>query len=1472
MSLHLRSKDGQPISPDHLIQVSSVLETIVNRHDSLRVSIHQSCNDSNMELQLLQTLHCSSELKVCEIIHSSAQLPHSDECEVIHKEVCRPLDLTKQLFRFSMIHLSDKKIVIVMTVHHIVTDGVSIFLTVKELLQLLSGQLLEPNTVQFTDLLHANSATSSSFGQPMTITSDPKKQKKLEKWLTIFSSSTKCTSFPPLPRLEFSHSSSTTSPFASEHCYLDLPEDTMQALQSLSHTFNATPVVVLSTVFSLALHSLTQSDDIIIGMVNANRSGRTMNVLGYLVNTLPLRVDYTASYSSKLGELVKQVRRNWSMALDGDIDLNDLMLRLPCLQHNTEHSTFQDSPLQVFFSFYSVSGFEDLQTMVNIDGVEFTCRTDVPRPHQSHINLLLEFNPSRTNENGLPGFLWEFQTRVLNEQKVRYLHNVMCGCLLEAARLSETSRTSGAVVNPLSLVADVSRSLSNEMKDENISYSIASGTPITTCREQPDSLVYIQWFEKVAKEHPASPAFRLRNNNTHLTFSQVQNMVSHIALLLLERRVSPGDHVALYLNRNPLLYMCVLAVLKCAAAYVCLALQNSPERCVKLVELSQAKLVITETALLKKLPDMSCSVLCIDPDTTARLMECHPLTQNEEMRLAQLDRCYSPNLPFYLIFTSGTTGEPKVIVITNANIQASLHNILSLLSVQETRTSLTSCNVSFDGHILDSLGPLLNGGCLVVVDNITQLDGSDPYMEDVTSLFATPSAASLVTFPPSIRAMIVGGEAMSRACLENTKLIPHLLNVYGPSECTVIATCREVPRNTALEDLVTSEVANIGKPLPNVQLFVLDESLQPVPVNHPGILYISGPIVSDIGYYHDPQRTKLSFIQCSVNTPGSLQSNTVYMYNTGDWACMLPDGNFKFLGRKDDQVKLRGMRFQLLEVEKALSTCTEIKSAIALVNNPSTSSATLVGYVTPRDVNKTAVLDQVSSILPTYMVPSLLVSLDELPLTKDGKVDRRALMKIPLSQPSNLPVMKEANIVREDETTVMKLTNIFGRLLQVTDYPVDGNFFAYGGHSLLCFQLMKQVNQELGVRLNLTNILQQPTPQGIAGYLLHGQGCTHVLKEKPKENIVTHQPPPSARQTRSKHHHVMRGMVSFHLQKELEAIFNNSTTSDESVREKVSVLLAQETGYEIPGEKLCHYSSVEMLEVHLELRNTIMFRSTPQQVTATLYPPTSPTDTPTFFLHGGTIWWALAFSKLAHALKIYSVGVQCTQEASQQPTLEELCTFYLKHIQAIQPHGPYRLVGFCFGSSIVYELTRQLVELGEKIGLAVLINNSPMIDEEVRPFLFNNLGQPPPTSPSHPYNYFEEKLMLDFTEDGEMKALKREGVTVEEMTTAVYSKYHWLPFTPTELIQEYQQSFSLVQKGMLLYKPQPIKQDRAALVNNVLLFRNRQVLPLFKSHDYGLKKVVDPDSLSVIISPHDLLLDDKDSVTFMSSVIRTYIS
>jgi amino acid adenylation domain-containing protein len=586
----------------------------------------------------------------------------------------------------------------------------------------------------------------------------------------------------------------------------------------------------------------------------------------------------------------------------------------------------------------------------------------------------------------------------------------------------------------------------------------------------------------VAQAQATPKEIALVSDDRVLTYEQLDQMSNRVANYLVSLGVKPEVKIAIYMERSAELMIGLLGILKAGGAYVALDTTHPLERLAFILDEALPPVILTQEKLVDDLPSFFGQVLCLDS-------EWDVIEGYEEQRPGV---AVNPENLAYVLYTSGSTGKPKGVMVTHRGFANYLTWATEHYGAGEGRGSLCHSPVSFDLTVTSLFTPLLAGKSVVLaaLDNgVESLALALRNDTDFSLIKITPAHLDLLTelLPPSevarrVRCLVIGGEALFTEKLDLWRTNApetRIVNEYGPTE-TVVGCCVYEVNG----DATTSGPVPIGQPIQNTRLYVLDRNLQPVPIAVTGELYIAGAGLAR-GYVNSPEVTAQSFVPDPfANTPGER------MYKTGDLARYLPDGNIEYVGRNDEQVKIRGYRIELGEIEAAINAGGGVKQCVVVVKGEAERRA-LVAYVVPeedRELTGEEIKEQLRSKLPEYMVPVRYVFLEELPVTDNGKVDRRAL-------PDTDDDQRKASTYQEGRNeTERELANIWQAVLGVERVGINDNFFDLGGHSLLAIQVISRVRNVLNVDLPLRALFDSPTVATLAEL---------IAKEQPAGGVAT---------------------------------------------------------------------------------------------------------------------------------------------------------------------------------------------------------------------------------------------------------------------------------------------------------------------------------------------------------------------------------
>ncbi|MFC8988758.1 amino acid adenylation domain-containing protein [Streptomyces sp. NPDC056956] len=588
-----------------------------------------------------------------------------------------------------------------------------------------------------------------------------------------------------------------------------------------------------------------------------------------------------------------------------------------------------------------------------------------------------------------------------------------------------------------------------------------------------------------ARAHQAPDTIAVRHGASTVTYRELNERANRLAHRLIARGIGPEQVVALALPRSPGLLVAMLATLKAGAAYLAVDPEYPAGRVAFILDDARPVCMLTTEEIRGTLPDHAIPELVLDPADAPDDRDGHPVTDPTDA-----DRTHAVSLlnAAYVIYTSGSTGVPKAVTVTHAGVP-SLASLREQLRMDETSEVLQFLSPSFDGMFWEVFITLLAGATVSMAPAGRELVG--PALGELVR----EQGITHVALPPSMLAelpadslptgitLVVASEACPPELVQRWSKDRLMLNSYGPSEMTVCATLSDPLRGRV--------VPPIGKPIANAQVFVLDAALQPVPPGTVGELYLSGPGLAR-GYLQRPGTTACRFVANPFGKPGTR------MYRTGDLARWRHDGDLEFVGRADRQVKLRGFRVELDEVETVITRLDAVAQAAVVVHTAPSGHEHLVAYVVPAPgtvVDASQVRAAVADALPSYMLPSGVVTMDALPRTPNGKLDRDAL---PAPTPERSPDSRAAPRNDREEA----LCGLFAKVLDIPEVGVDDNFFDLGGHSLLAARLVTAIRSELGEEVRVATVFDMPTAAALARCLGADGPDRTALRPSPHEGPV----------------------------------------------------------------------------------------------------------------------------------------------------------------------------------------------------------------------------------------------------------------------------------------------------------------------------------------------------------------------------------
>ncbi|QSX79618.1 amino acid adenylation domain-containing protein [Lysobacter solisilvae] len=942
---------------------------------------------------------------------------------------------TGPLIRGRLLRLAEHEHVLLVTQHHIISDGWSIGVLVREVCTLYTafsqGQPdpLLPLPVQYADY----AAWQRQWLQGDVL------QQQIDFWRNHL------TGAPELLELPTDRPRPAAMSYAGASVPVRFSRELSDALHALSRRHGATLFMTLMAGWSALLSRLSGQDDIVIGSPVANRQRTEIEpLIGFFVNTLAFRVKLDSDPS--VAQLLAQVR---ATTLSGyahqDLPIEQVVEALQPARSLSHNALFQ-----VSLSLNNTPGDDGLSrlpglTLSGIDGHQKTTRFD----------LSLSMVDSADGLVGAAIYATDLFDRDTMERMLGHWVS-----LLAAMAADDTQ-----AVSRLPLLTPEER--------EHLLVGL-NGPAVDYPR---DGLVHAM-FEAQAARQPEAVALEFAGRQ--LSYGELNHRANQVAHRLIASGVRPDDRVAVCADRGLAMIVGVLGILKAGGAYVPLDPLYPADRLAWMVADSAPAVVLAPSALRERLPMLAaagCPVLSLEdiaasaPDTPLANPHVPGLTSRH---LA------------YVIYTSGSTGQPKGVMVEHASVM-NLHTelertIFGALGAHD-RVGLNAA-LSFDSSI-KSLLQLLSGRCVVVVPQAARAEGTalleflrsgridaiDCTPAQLESLLAAGLLQESTSHAP--KAVLIGGEAIPAPTWQRLARCTstRFFNVYGPTECTVDSSIALI--NGA------GERPQIGRPIANARIYILDAQRQAVPMGAFGELYIAGAGVAR-GYLGRPDLTAERFVEDPF-VDGPIDAR---MYRTGDVGRWLPDGTIEFTGRNDFQVKIRGFRIELGEIESRLRACAGVREAVVIAREDATGDKRLVSYLVPHEgaaLSAAALREQLLLELPDYMVPGAFVTLAALPLTPNGKLDRKAL-----PAPDQAAVASrafEAPVGEAEEA----IAAIWQELLGLDRVGRHDHFFELGGHSLLAVRVVVRLKDVLQVQVDLRDVFTSPQLSTLAELIVERQ-------------------------------------------------------------------------------------------------------------------------------------------------------------------------------------------------------------------------------------------------------------------------------------------------------------------------------------------------------------------------------------------------
>ena len=957
--------------------------------------------------------------------------------QLVDESVLQPFDLRHgPLMKTTLFRVQESEHVLLVAFHHIVSDGWSMGIFNQELVAAYYAYSncrephLPPLPFQYADY---------TLWQREWLQGE-----RLDELLTYWRR--QLSGAPTVLNLPTDHSRFLAQTFRGASERIALPASLTKSLKALARREQSTLFMVLLAAFKVLLARYSSCFDIVVGTPIANRPHADLEkLIGFFANTLVIRTDLSQNPSFRT--VLARLRKGCLEAYrHQNLPFEKLVENL-----RPERDSLRHPLVQVLFAFqnapsrsWELAGLQVDSLPLDSQKVAFDVSFSL-REQDERLQGSMTYKIELFDKGTITRMLGHFQS------------------LLESI-----------VKNPDLPISALT--LLTEQEHHDLVRLFDAGPPMV----RKDFHVH-EYFEKQVLKNPDKIAVLCEDQ--HVTYQQLNGHANQLAQYLRFSGIEPDMKVALFLERSINLVVGILGILKAGGSYVPLDRAFPQERLAFMIKDASIELMLTEKDLLEEASKYQIRHICIDAVDNVLS------TQSSDNPMVEVT---ADNLA-YIIFTSGSTGQPKGVGVTHGNVVRLLERTQPWFQFIEQDTWTFFHSHAFDFSVWELFGALLNGGQVVIVPHwvsrAPDLFHELLIHEQVTILNQTPSAfqeliraeeTSRIGSDLALRLVVFGGEALDFQSLKpwverHGDQVPRLINMYGITETTVHVTYRPL----TLMDLEFDATSRIGNPIPDLQVYILDQYQQPVPIGVPGEMYVGGAGVTR-GYVNHPDLTSARYIP----NPYSQQAGA-RLYRSGDLARYLPNGDIEYWGRVDHQVKIRGFRIELGEIKTRLVQHPEIREAVVIVREDQLEDKRIVAYLIVAD-STTLLIPNLRTYLgkwlPNYMIPSAFVMLSSLPLTSNGKIDLERLPAPELSRESSTQPFEQARTPVEE-----KLANIWREVLNVAQVGIRDNFFDLGGHSLLLTKLANRVHDTFQIRLPLRIIFDLPTIERMGQAIIEEQ-------------------------------------------------------------------------------------------------------------------------------------------------------------------------------------------------------------------------------------------------------------------------------------------------------------------------------------------------------------------------------------------------
>lgn len=1018
------------------------INIVIQRHEILRTTFEIR---SGLPVQIVLNSNIS-KFYINEIVldHEPTK---EEEKELLYGLWEKRFDLSRwPLFDCTVIFTSDEAI-LSFNMHHLISDGWSINVFIQEVVSVYNA-ILKNETVGLPELeFHYKDFSIWQKELQADKTADD-----IKYWKQLFSVE------PPILNIHTDFPRPKFKTFNGSSITINLKEREIKNILTVANQQDSTIFMALVAVLNILLKKYTDQSDIIIGTPVSGRINHTFfNQIGLFANVLPLRTIINPDLT--FIEFLKLQRDIILEALSHDIFPMEDIIEEVNISRDFSRSPLFDVMvvLQNFGGYFSEESIE-FGNHFSLEKIPLNGKT-------SKYDLTFIFE----EVSGKTQLTIEYNCDLFKVETIRSLGEHFNRVLNSVSSLPEQK------IQNISLVEDEEFDLLSRTLDKSkIGYN--------------ESSTIISLFQKACMENPDAIAIEFEENS--MTYRELNYKSDQIAQYLIEEvKLNSEQLVGLILERSPLIPIAIIGILKAGGAYLPID-PNYPNQRIDFI-----------------IDDSNCSVILSDGtemdsfnfNKGGKGIKFIDITKIENEGLISYPKI-TPNNLAYVIYTSGTTGKPKGVLIEHKNVTRLFFNEEKLFDFSASDKWTLFHSYCFDFSVWEIFGAILFGSTLVIVPKETAQDSSKFFQllkkSNVTVLNQTPTAfRSLVKnnshlfedIGLSLRYIVFGGEKFVPDIVKSWKQAypeTKIINMYGITETTVHVTFKEITNKEIQEN-----VSNVGIPIPTLKCYVLDKDLNPIPYDLVGELYVGGAGVAR-GYLNRPELTNSRFILDPITKDGSI------IYRSGDYAKILRSGEIEYIGRKDEQIKIRGHRIEIPEIEISLKSLSYINDAIVLATQDSQSDYELVAYIIlDKNVNISIneIRLEISKLLPSYMVPTYFIFINEFPTNSNGKLDITKLPKINEQQLTSENCALCRNEIDE------KIKSIWEEILERSDFGISDNFFNLGGHSLKATRVLSKINEEFEIKIDLKSLFIDPTIMHLSNYI----ETMKWMEQNPEEIILS---------------------------------------------------------------------------------------------------------------------------------------------------------------------------------------------------------------------------------------------------------------------------------------------------------------------------------------------------------------------------------